>query len=125
MKPRFRALLAMPALLLALSACASGNSGSDPEYALPGTFGGAAASDPFLTFAEDGSLSGSDGCNNFTGHWTRDGNEVTIELGAMTLKACQDVDTWLSGAASASVAESLLTVHDHEGQPIGTLPRGS
>ena len=125
MKPQFRALLAAPALLLALSACAGGSSGSDQEYALEGTFGGATSSDPFLTFAADGSLTGSDGCNNFTGQWTRDGNEVTIEMGAMTLKACEDVDTWLSAAASASVAESLLTVHDHEGQQIGTLPRDS
>lgn len=109
-------------LLLALAACSSGP-GEPDEHPLTGKFGGVAEGDPFLQFAEDGSLSGNDGCNTFTGQWTRDGNEVDIELGAMTLMACEGVDTWLNTAAGGTVDATMLALRDAQDQPIGTLER--
>ena len=52
----------------------------------------------YLELAEDGGLTGSDGCNQLTGSWEVDGTEVDFGDLAATMMACEDVDTWLSGA---------------------------
>lgn len=46
--------------------------------------------DAVLRFAEDGSLSGTTGCNNFAGTYKVDGPDLTIQLGPMTRRACTD-----------------------------------
>ena len=70
-------------------------------------------------------LSGSDGCNQLTGSWEVDGSEVDFgELGA-TMMACEDVDTWLSGAESATVSGDELTVLGADDTEIGTLERST
>ncbi len=42
-----------------------------------------------LTFAADGSWSGSTGCNRIAGTYTQDGSNLTMESGPMTLVACE------------------------------------
>ncbi|NUU17963.1 META domain-containing protein [Cellulomonas humilata] len=86
-----------------------------------------AGSEPrvYLELADDGALSGSDGCNQLTGAWEIDGSEVDFgDLGS-TMMACEDVDTWLSGAGSATVSGDELTVLDADGTEIGTLERST
>jgi heat shock protein HslJ len=43
-----------------------------------------------LDFGTDGTLSGTTGCNNFSGTYEQEGDELDIELGPMTLAACTD-----------------------------------
>jgi heat shock protein HslJ len=43
-----------------------------------------------LDFGSDGTLSGTTGCNNFSGTYEQEGDELDIELGPMTLAACTD-----------------------------------
>ena len=64
----------------------------------------------YLELAEDGALTGSDGCNQLTGTWEVDGTEVEFGDLAATMMACEDVDTWLSGAESATVDGDEMTV---------------
>jgi heat shock protein HslJ len=79
----------------------------------------------YLELAEDGALSGSDGCNQLTGGWEVDGTEVDFgDLGA-TMMACEDVDTWLVGAESATVDGDEMTVLGDDDKVLGTLERPS
>lgn len=43
---------------------------------------------PFLKFEDDGKLSGSTGCNNFTGSYKLADDALTLDPGAMTRMAC-------------------------------------
>ena len=90
-----------------------------------GTWGSTAAQAPNLTFTEDGNVTGTDGCNRLTGSWTADGDTVEFGEIASTLMACVDVDTWLSGAKTATVDGDTLLVEDEGGSQIGTLERAS
>ncbi|WP_043534494.1 META domain-containing protein [Actinomyces polynesiensis] len=113
-------------LLMAFSLTGCSGGASESGAADPvGTWGSTAAGSPNLTFTEDGKVSGNDGCNSLSGTWTQDGD--TVELGQMvtTLMACMDVDTWLSGAKSATVDGDTLLVEDEGGSQIGTLERAS
>ena len=73
-----------------------------------------------LQFA-DGSVSGSTGCNDFSGTYTVDGDVLTIELGPMTQKACTDLALQaqetaiverLPKVASYAVTDDGLTLSD-------------
>jgi len=79
----------------------------------------------YLELVESGTVSGSDGCNQLNGTWKIDGS--TIEFGAFsaTMMACEDVDTWLSAASSATVSGDEMTVLDDGGKEIGTLEKTS
>jgi heat shock protein HslJ len=46
--------------------------------------------DPTAIFAEDGNISGSAGCNNFSGRYDVDGSEMRIELGPLTMMFCEE-----------------------------------
>ena len=115
-------------LLAVLAGCASSTS-SGSELSSEDVTGEwvEAGSEPrvYLELADDGALSGSDGCNQLTGSWEVDGSEVDFgELGS-TMMACEDVDTWLSGAGSATVSGDELTVLGADGSQIGTLERST
>lgn len=84
---------------------------------------GGADDKPYLELSADGNISGTDGCNRLMGSWTFDGSTVSFGQLASTKMACQDVDTWLVGAASATVDGDTLELFDAEGQQIGTLAR--
>jgi heat shock protein HslJ len=79
---------------------------------------------PSLELASDKSVSGTDGCNRLAGTWTLRGDTIEFGAFASTLMACEGVDTWLSGAKSATVSGSTMTVQDDSGAEIGTLERG-
>jgi len=79
----------------------------------------------YLELAEDGALSGSDGCNQLTGGWEVDGTEVDFGDVAATMMACEDVDTWLVGAESATVDGDEMTVLGDDDKVLGTLERPS
>ncbi len=116
---RWAALPATAALLLMTAGCGSDVAyvGSNPV----GTWGSEAQGQPNLTLAEDGTMSGSDGCNRLTANWKKAKSGVTFTPIASTLMACQGVDTWLKGAVSASVTGTTMTVKGAGGNTIGTL----
>ena len=60
---------------------------SQGEDAISSTIEG---SDMTAIFGEDGSLSGSAGCNNFLGVYEVDGDEIRIELGPLTMMFCEE-----------------------------------
>ena len=60
---------------------------SQGEDAISSTIEG---SDLTAIFGEDGSLSGSAGCNNFLGVYEVDGDEIRIELGPLTMMFCEE-----------------------------------
>ena len=125
------------AAALALSGCATGGGtgyGGSPSAsasadeisagAAAGTWGDADdTTQPSLELAEDGTLSGTDGCNQLSGQWTENGVDLTFENVASTMMACADVDTWLSALDTATIDGSTMTVHDESGEDIGTLER--
>lgn len=80
---------------------------------------------PELVLADGGGLSGTDGCNQLAGGWTRNGADATFEDVATTLMACEGVDTWLVDLASAKAVGATLTVYDVGGNVIGELQRAS
>jgi heat shock protein HslJ len=47
-------------------------------------------SDLTAIFGEDGSLSGTAGCNNYSGVYQVDGDEIKIELGPLTMMFCEE-----------------------------------
>ena len=116
--PRIAALGAA-ALVLAAAACATDGSSTDTSPVA--TWGAEAAGQPRLTLAKEGTLSGTDGCNQLIGGWKQDGSTVTFTAVASTKMMCVGVDTWLSNAASASIKGTSMTVMDKTGATIGTL----
>jgi heat shock protein HslJ len=98
--------LAFAMVLLAIVAACGGSSSSAP--ALPGTswtvtsINRVPATDPMPTiaFGTDGSVSGTTGCNQYTGTFTVDGKKITFSPLASTLVACTD--------PAASAQESIF-----------------
>ena len=77
-----------------------------------------------LTFAEEGALSGTTGCNNFTGTATVEGSDLTIELGATTQMACTDevlqaqetaITTGMAAVTSFTNADETLVLSGADG----------
>lgn len=114
------------AWVVILTACASPTTSgdSDDPADFEGVWGDSAASNaPYLEFAADGTVVGSDGCNSLNGTYDLDGDTAHIELGMSTLKGCVGVDTWLRDVATVQPDGDVLSVYDHEGETIGTLHR--
>jgi len=126
-----RSALARTVLLVALGGAALAGCSSDDSSGSTLESGDVtgqwteADSDPTveLKLDEDGSVSGSDGCNQLNGTWKVDGSDVEFGPFAATMMACADVDTWLSGATSATVDGDEMTVLDEGGKEIGTLSK--
>jgi len=78
-----------------------------------------------LDLADDGTVSGTDGCNRMTGTWEQDGDQVAFGPWATTRMACQSVDTWLSESVKATVQGENLVFADEFGIEIGTLQPNS
>ena len=75
--------------------------------------------DAVLQFADDGSVSGTTGCNNFGGTYKLSGSDLTISLGPMTRRACTDpaltaqeqaLTTGLGQVTGFSVDDGTLTL---------------
>jgi heat shock protein HslJ len=124
------------AAAIALSACASGagQSGSsgeaDPATAadLVGAWVTGQQYDapdvPFLQFADDGTWTGSDGCNGAQGDWSiaADGT-LTATAGMQTLIACDGaaLPTMLTEATLALIDGDSLVLTDSEGAAVVSL----
>lgn len=82
--------------------------------------------EPYLSLADDGTLTGSDGCNRLSGSWSVDeADQVVFENVASTLMACENVDDWLQGMDVATIADTTMTVLGQDGAEIGQLERTS
>lgn len=101
--------------MIPLSGCAS----SDPSPV--GTWGDLDIA--YLELGEDGALSGSDGCNRLAGSWEAEGTTVTFVGVATTMRACMDVDDWLSRLDTGAVGRDEMTVFNVDGEQIGVLGR--
>lgn len=110
----------------ALGACSDASPSGDPVDDVAGLWGmqdteGIAS----LELAEDGTATGTDGCNRMTGTWEQNGTQVAFGEWATTRMACQSVDTWLSLAVKATVEGENLIFADENGIEIGTLQPNS
>lgn len=62
------------------------------------------------TFQEDGTVFGTGGCNNFSGGYTVDGDQIAIDPLAMTMMFCEGVEGLMEQeAAFAAALESAAT----------------
>jgi heat shock protein HslJ len=113
-----RAVVALAVLLL-LAGCAGTPSGA----AVVGMWGSKSSGQPNLNIQDDGTFSGSDGCNSVSGTGQIDGDEITFGAIASTLMACEGVDEWLGKAATGNVSGDTMTVLDSGGSTIGTLKK--
>ena len=86
-----------------------------------------------LTLQADGTLTGHDGCNQFTGQrWLLDAEGGPEGGGVVrchgeriqTLKACIDVDTWLASAETFPLDGDALVALSSDGSVLGRLVRG-
>ncbi|MDR5698205.1 META domain-containing protein [Agromyces aerolatus] len=110
--------------VVALAGCAGSNDASGGSTIDPvGTWGD--PSGEYLSLADDGSLSGSDGCNRITGTWKVEADQVQFGSMASTKMACEGVDDWLSEADAASISDSTMTVLGAGGAQIGSLEKSS
>lgn len=85
------------------------------------------SSNATVTFGTDGRMSGSGGCNNFTGQYEASGNDIAVSGGiAMTRKACapalmeqdQRLLTILHSARNYSISNGVLTILNKDGRAI-------
>ena len=113
--------LSAVAVLLVAAAALTGCSSSGSAFT--GDWGSTASGQPHLTIKDDGSFSGSDGCNAMSGKGSVSGDTYTFGPFASTLKACEGVNPWLSRANTAKVSGSDLVIYANGGQKVGTLPK--
>ena len=112
---------AIAVTLLGVAAC---NSSAEPDLSPVGTWSQEAEDSPFLEFAEDGTLSGNDGCNNLSGQWTSpEAGKIETDGVAGTMMFCEGVDDWLSAFHHATFTADSMTVYNLDNQEIGTLSR--
>jgi len=110
----------------ALTACAGSGGSSAPVEDVTGLWGiqdteGIAS----LDLAEDGSATGTDGCNRMVGTWEQDGTQVAFGPWATTRMACPTVDTWLSLSVKATLEGENLVFVDQNAVELGTLQPNS
>ena len=75
-----------------------------------------------LSLRNDGTVSGNDGCNDFTSTWrfAEDGS-ISFSKLAITTRTCEGVVTWLSGASSAVLDGTTMVIRSQYGAQLGTL----
>ena len=78
-----------------------------------------------LELKDDGTITGTDGCNRLTGSWDQDGDQVAFGPWSTTRMACQSVDTWIAESVKATVQGENLIFADEFGIEIGTLQPNS
>lgn len=85
------------------------------------------ATDPFLEVADDGSWSGSDGCNGQQGRWALGAEGALLATaGVQTLVACEghSLGGSLASAARLALDGDRLTFYDVTGEVIDEALRG-
>ena len=83
---------------------------------------------PYVTFAEGGTWTSSDGCNRVQGTWqTSDAKTLVITSGPMTMMACEGapIPAAVSAAHTFTVAADQLTLYDKSGKQLVVLVAGS
>lgn len=83
--------------------------------------------DPFIELLDDGTWTGSDGCNGLGGRWLLDDELVLLVIsGPQTLIGCEgeNLGSMLVGSAWLVVDGDTLTFYDAEGTVIGEAARG-
>lgn len=130
------ALAIAGALALGVSGCAEG-SGADSvavpqadelvgrwvtgtEYEVPTV--------PFLLIADDGTWTGSDGCNGVQGDWSIDeAGDLTVEAGPTTMIYCEGVNlpAMFADAVSARIDGGRLRLFDDSGFTTIKLSRST
>lgn len=107
---------------LVLTACGPGTGSSQAV----GTWGDPGAENAaYLSLSSDGGLTGSDGCNQLTGTWKINDNDISFEDVASTRMACPDGQAVLEGLDSARVSGDTMTVYAQDDAQIATLERSS
>ena len=71
-----------------------------------------------MTFDEDGQVSGSAGCNNFTGGYTVDGHKITIGPLASTMMMCAEPETVMEQEAQFLAALSTAATYTIHGDKL-------
>jgi heat shock protein HslJ len=115
---------ARPALIVAAIIVVAALAGcSSSASSFTGTWGSNATGQPNLTIKDDGTFSGTDGCNALSGKGTISGDTFTFGPFASTMVACPGVQPWLNLAHTAKVDGSNLVVYKNGGEKIGTLAK--
>ena len=116
--------LVRPALIVAAVIAVAALAGcSSSGSSFTGTWGSSATGQPNLTIKDDGTFSGTDGCNALSGKGTISGDTFTFGPFASTQVACPGVHPWLNLAHTAKVDGSTLVVYKNGGEKIGTLDK--
>ncbi|MFN8185489.1 MAG: META domain-containing protein [Gaiellales bacterium] len=114
-------------LLLAAAACGGGDEASLPgsSWTLTSLDGAEPVGEKAITlaFADDGTLAGTSGCNQYGGGFTVDGDALTVEPLRSTRMACEDdvmaqefaYTTALEAAQSFSIDGDTLEIVSSEG----------
>ena len=118
--------LLVATVALVLTACGGSSTGTHDIKGTAwtvSTIGGQATvpgAQPTIAFGSDGTISGSTGCNQYSGTYTVDGDKLTVSQLAMTRMACADpavnaqeaaVTAALTGATSWAIgSDSNLTL---------------
>lgn len=86
---------AAAASVVLLAGCAQTNAPASADCEVPSLSGATYLLDgvsgknvPYITFGEDGRLSGNAGCNGFFGGWTQKGSELTFGHIGSTMRMC-------------------------------------
>ncbi|BAU94501.1 hypothetical protein N24_0239 [Corynebacterium suranareeae] len=88
-----------------------------------GSWNAAEPAGAHIELSNDGSVAGSDGCNQFSGSWHKDGSTITFSSIVQTEMYCDGVNDWLTQLHAATVTDSTMTVFNEAGENIGELKR--
>ncbi|MDN5558522.1 MAG: META domain-containing protein [Ruaniaceae bacterium] len=117
-------MLSAAAIAVTLLGAAACGSSTESDLSPVGTWSQEAENSPFLEIAEDGTLSGNDGCNVLGGDWTSPAaGEIETSGLVGTMMFCEGVDDWLSAFGHATFTADTMTVYSVDDQEIGTLSR--
>lgn len=83
---------------------------------------------PTLDFLEGGRLAGFTGCNNFSGGFMLEGNDIKLDPGAMTRKACPEsgedqIVSALGKVKNVNVGKEKLILLDGETEVMSFVPK--
>lgn len=83
---------------------------------------------PSLDFLEGGKLSGFSGCNNFNGSFALEGNDLKLDPGAMTRKACpgngeQGFMSAINKVNNLKIGKDKLTLMDGASELMTLIPK--
>ena len=118
-------------IMLALTACAPATAPSGPISLAGSEWGYADGTDRFVQFGNAMRVSGSGGCNSFSGTYAQEGDKLQIGSLAVTRMACpepimsneSEFLANLERTRTASIAALTLTLMDADGAVLTTLQR--